>query len=90
MGACRLKAPHHASQFGVELSGKGFNQVQFITSGCFKKHLKWFEPTVCHAVHCETQNRAFIYRLLAVFIESTGVFSVNVSVIPEQSGLSGE
>lgn len=90
MGVCILKAPHHASQFGVELSGKGFNQVQFITSRCFKKHLKWFEPIVCHAVHCETQNRALIYRLRAVFIEPTCVFSAKVSVIPEQSGLSEE
>lgn len=59
------KSPYHASQFGVELSGKRLDQVHFITSGRFKKHLKWFETIVCHAVHCKTQNRALIYRLRA-------------------------
>lgn len=54
--------PHHASQFGVELSGKRFNQVHIVTSGRFKKHLEWFETIVCHAVHCTTQNRTLFYR----------------------------
>lgn len=58
------QAPHHASQFGVELSSKRFNQVHIITSGRFKKHLEWFETVVCHAVHCATQNRTLFYRHL--------------------------
>lgn len=62
LGVYINKAPYHASQFGVELSGKRFHQVHVITSGCFKQHLERFKTIVCHAVHCATQKRTLFSR----------------------------